>query len=73
MFLTLNHICLNTIDPPHLAWSVYACSPDHFAWERAVGRKTNVMGYPFPASTQVVSSFSFFTLPLLFASFNHLF
>ena len=35
------------INLPCLPWSVYAYSPDGFARERAVGRNTNVMGYPF--------------------------
>ena len=45
------------VGPPHLPWLVYAYGPDGFAREHPVGRNLNVMGYPFLASTQVVSSF----------------
>ena len=34
------------IDPPRLPWSVYAYGPDGFAWERLIGRNTN-MATPF--------------------------
>ena len=37
---------------------VSLCGPDGFAHECPVGHNTNVMGYPFPKGTQVVSSLS---------------
>lgn len=48
------------IDPPRLPWSIYTYGPNGSARERAVGRNTKVMGYPFPKGIQAVSS-----LPLL--------
>ena len=43
------------IDPPHLPWSVYVYGLDGFAHDRPVGRKTNVMGYPFLEGTRAMS------------------
>lgn len=42
--------------PPHLPWSVYTYGPDGFARECPLGRNTNVIGYRFLPSTQVMSS-----------------
>jgi len=54
------------IDPSCLPWSVYAYGPDGFVHEHAVGRNINVMGYPFPKGTQVVSSLPFLAFSFLF-------
>ena len=52
-------------NPPYLPWPVYAYGPYGFAWERLIGRNTNLMGYPFPEGTRAVSYlislFSFFS------------
>ena len=45
------------VDPPHLPWLVYTWGTDGFARERPVGRNPNVISYPFPQGTQVVSPF----------------
>ena len=50
------------IDPPHLPWTVYAYDPDGLTWECVMPRNPNVMGYPFPPNTRVVS----FSFPLFF-------
>lgn len=42
--------------PPNLPWSVYTYGPDGFARECPLGRNTNVIGYRFLPSTQVMSS-----------------
>ncbi|KAL0010984.1 hypothetical protein SO802_006092 [Lithocarpus litseifolius] len=47
------------IDPPCLPRSVYAYSPDGFAWECLVRRNTDATGYPFLEGTRVVISLSF--------------
>ena len=60
------------IDPPHLPWTVYAYDPDGLTWERVMPRNPNVMGYPFPPNTLVVS-FSFPLFFLLSLSFFFLF
>ena len=56
------------IDPSRLLWLDYVYGFDGFAHECAVGRNTNVMGYPFLEGARVVSSPSF--LSLLFLSPN---
>ena len=61
----MKHLCQEgpvagtLIDPPYLPWLVYAYDPDGFAQERPIGRNKNVIGYPFPDDTRVVSSLSF--------------
>ena len=44
------------IDLHCLPQMVYAYGPDCFAMEHSMPRKPNVMGYPFPLGTRVVSS-----------------
>ena len=45
-----------------LLWTIYAYGPDGFAREHVVPCNPNVIGYPFPLNTRVVSS----AFPLLF-------
>ena len=54
------------IDPPHLPWLVYVYGPNSFACEHAMGRNTNVMGYPFLKGTRAMSYPSFLSLSFLF-------
>ena len=54
------------IDSFRLPWSIYTYGPDGSARERAVGRNTKFMGYPFPKGTQAVSSLPFLALSFLF-------
>ena len=56
-----------------MPWLVYAYDPDGFAQERPIGRNKNVIGYPFPDDTRVVSSLSFLFSFLCILASQHLF
>ena len=57
------------IDSSRLPWSIDTYGPDGSTRERAVGRNTKVMGYPFPKGTRAVSSLPLLALSFLFFSY----
>ena len=57
------------IDSSRLPWSIYTYGPDGSTRERAVGRNTKVMGYPFPKGTRAMSSLPLLALSFLFFSY----
>jgi len=61
--------CRWSCQPSYLPWLVYAYSSNGFTRERAVGHNTNVMGYPFPEGTQMVSFLPLLALSFLFFSY----
>ena len=73
--IQMKHLCQEglvagaIIDPPHLPWSVYAYGSNGIALERPIRRNTNVMSYPFPKSTQVVSSLLSLFLSILASNY----
>ena len=53
------------VDTPRLPWSVYTYGLDGFACKRPLRCIPNVMGYPFPQSTRVMSSLHPYSLHFL--------